>query len=100
MTGPFQILIISADPQLAPECEAALASLPGEAAVVHRVADARQAVETARNRHPNLAVIEMGRDLARLRPSLRTWRPYFPRTLSVAAFRPELFDHKVSESRC
>ena len=39
MTGPFQILIISADPQLAPECEAALASLPGEAAVVHRVVE-------------------------------------------------------------
>ncbi len=98
MTGPFQILIISADPQLAPECEAALASLPGEAAVVHRVADARQAVETARNRHPNLAVIEMGRDLARLRAVVADVAAVSPDTLSVAAFRPELFDHEVSES--
>lgn len=98
MTGPFQILIIAADPQLAPECEAALASLPGEAAVVHRVADARQAVETARSRHPNLAVIEMGRDLARLKAVVADVAAVSPDTLSVAAFRPELFDHEVSES--
>jgi pilus assembly protein CpaE len=98
MTGPFQILIVAADPQLAPECEAALASLPGEAPVVHRVVDARQAVETARNRHPNLAVIEMGRDLARLKAIVADLAAVSPDTLCVAAFRPELFGHEVSES--
>jgi pilus assembly protein CpaE len=98
MTGPFQILIVAADPQLAPECEAALASLPGEAPVVHRAGDARHAVETARNRHPNLAVIEMGSDLARLKAVVADLAAVSPDTLSVAAFRPELFDHEVSES--
>ena len=98
MTGPLQILIVGADPQLAAECEAALASLPGEEPVLHRVADSRQAVEIARSRRPHLAIVEMGTDLARLKAVVADIAAVSPETLAVAAFRPELFGHDVSES--
>jgi pilus assembly protein CpaE len=98
MTGPLQILIVGADPQLADECESALVSLAGEEPVFHRVADSRQAVEIARSRRPRLAIVEMGTDLARLKAVVADIAAVSPETLAAAAFRPELFGHDVSES--
>jgi pilus assembly protein CpaE len=98
MSGPFQILIVGSDPQLAAECEASLASLADEGPVVHRAADVRQAVEIARSRRPHLAIIEMGTDLSRLKAAVTDIAAVSPETLSAAAFRPELFGHDVSES--
>ena len=98
MTGPLQILIVGADPQLGEECESALASLGGEAPVFHRAADSRQAVEIARSRRPGLAIVEMGVDLARLKAIVSDIAAVSPETLTAAAFRPEVFGHDVSES--
>jgi pilus assembly protein CpaE len=98
MTGPLQILIVGADPQLADECESALASLAGDEPVFHRVADSRQAVEIARSRRPRLAIVEMGAELARLKAIVTDIAAVSPETLTAAAFRPELFGHDVSES--
>jgi pilus assembly protein CpaE len=98
MTGPLQILIVGADPQLGEECESALASLAGEAPVFHRAADSREAVEFARSRRPGLAIVEMGVDLARLKVIVSDIAAVSPETLTAAAFRPELFGHDVSES--
>ena len=98
MTGPLQILIVGADPQLAAESESALVSLAADAPVLHRAADPRQAVEIARSRRPNLAIVEMGVDLARLKAVVSDIAAVSPETVCAAAFRPELFGHDVSES--
>ena len=86
------------DPQLAAECESALSSQVAEAPVVHRAAELRQAVEIARSRRPQLAIAEMGTDLARLKNVVTDIAAVSPETLTVATFRPELFGHDVSES--
>ncbi|HEV3304710.1 MAG TPA: AAA family ATPase [Planctomycetaceae bacterium] len=98
MSGPFQILIVGSDPQIAAECEAALASLAGEGPVLYRATDSRQAVEIARSRRPQLAILEMGSDLSRLKAAVTDVAAVSPETLVAACFRPELFGHDVSES--
>jgi pilus assembly protein CpaE len=97
MPGPFQILIVGTDPQVASECEAALGS-QAEGLVLLRATDARQAVELARSRRPQLAILEMGSDLSRLKAVVTDIAAVSPETLAAAAFRPELFGHDVSES--
>src|SRR5580704_7909112 len=97
MPGPFQILIVGTDPQVTSECEAALGS-QAEGLVLLRATDARQAVELARSRRPQLAILEMGSDLSRLKTVVTDIAAVSPETLSAAAFRPELFGHDVSES--
>jgi pilus assembly protein CpaE len=97
MSGPFQILIVGSDPQIASECEAALAS-QADGLVLLRATDARQAVELARSRRPQLAILEMGSDLSRLKAVVTDIAAVSPETLAAAAFRPELFGHDVSES--
>ncbi|HEV7998692.1 MAG TPA: hypothetical protein VGP63_02355, partial [Planctomycetaceae bacterium] len=87
MSGPFQILIVGSDPQVAAECEAALASLAGEGPVLQRATDSRQAVEIARSRRPQLAIVEMGSDLARLKSVVTDIAAVSPETLVAAAFR-------------
>jgi len=97
MSGPFQILIVGTDPQVTSECEAALGS-QAEGLVLLRATDARQAVELARSRRPQLAILEMGSDLSRLKAVVTDIAAVSPETLAAAAFRPELFGHDVSES--
>ncbi len=97
MPGPFQILVVGSDPQIASECEAALAS-QADGLVLLRATDARQAVELARSRRPQLAILEMGSDLSRLKAVVTDIAAVSPETLAAAAFRPELFGHDVSES--
>jgi pilus assembly protein CpaE len=98
MSGPFQILIVSGDPQIAAECEAALTSQADEGPVVYRASDTRQAVEMARSRRPQLVILEMGPDLSRLKAAVADIAAVSPETLTAATFRPELFGHDVSES--
>jgi pilus assembly protein CpaE len=97
MPGPFQIMIVGTDPQVTSECEAALGS-QAEGLVLLRATDARQAVELARSRRPQLAILEMGSDLSRLKAVVTDIAAVSPETLAAAAFRPELFGHDVSES--
>src|SRR5580704_15289835 len=97
MSGPFQILIVGTDPQVTSECEAALGS-QAEGLVLLRATDARQAVELARSRRPQLAIVEMGTDLSRLKAIVTDIAAVSPETLTAAAFRPEVFGHDVSES--
>jgi pilus assembly protein CpaE len=97
-TGPLQILVVGTDPQLPAECESALVSLAAETPVVHRAVDARQAVEVARSRRPNLAIVEMVSDLGRVKATVADIAAVSPETVVAAAFRAELFGHDVSES--
>jgi pilus assembly protein CpaE len=98
MPGPLHILIVGADSQLGEECRAALAGASGEAPVIHRAMSPREAVEAARSRHPALAVVEMGTDLARLKALAGDLAAASPDTLIAAAFRPEALGNDVSES--
>ena len=66
--------------------------------MLHHAADWRQAIEIARSRQPQLAIFEMGLDLPRLKAQVADLAAASPDTVAVAAFRPELFGHDVSET--
>jgi pilus assembly protein CpaE len=98
VTVSLQILIVGPDPQLRREFDAALAGLADTSAVVHAVTDFRQGAEVARGRRPDLAVVEMGKDLRPLTTFAAEVSTSSPETVVAAAFSPALFGHEVSES--
>jgi pilus assembly protein CpaE len=93
------ILIVGPDPKLRREFADALAGISGgETAVVHAIADLRQGVEAARSRRPDLAFVQMDRDLRSLQVFAAEAATASPETAVVAVFAPELFGHAASES--
>ena len=56
----INLLIVGPDPILLEEVEAALEAQDEPRPVVHHVAEVRQGIEAARNRPPQLALVEMG----------------------------------------
>jgi len=72
----LNILVVASDPKLAPEVQAALKGFAaGQDAVVHVAGDYRQGSEIARNRRPQLVLVEMTADLATLMPDVRDHEP-------------------------
>lgn len=92
------ILIVGADPRLAAEVEAALGHRDDTVAKLHYVADMRQAVETARSRRPDLALVEMTADLAALKSFAQEVALRSPETTLAAVFSPDLFGPDTSDS--
>ncbi|QDU98841.1 AAA family ATPase [Lignipirellula cremea] len=95
MSDTAQILIVTGDPKLREELLAAIASL-GDRAVLPVVVDSlRKGIDAARNRAPDLILVEMTADLEGLRNFAREVADDAP---VAAVFRPETFDADVSES--
>jgi pilus assembly protein CpaE len=93
------ILIVGPDPKLRREFADALAGIAGaDAAVIHSVADARQGIEAARSRRPDVAFVQMDRDLRGLQVFAAEVASASPETAVVAVFSPEVFGHEASES--
>ena len=92
------LLVVSSDPRLAEEVEAALSSLGESRPVMYVAPDMRQGLEAARNRRPELALIEMGLDLRPLRAFADEMSVTSPETVVAAVFRQDCFDAEVSES--
>jgi pilus assembly protein CpaE len=92
------ILIITADPKLQEELQAALRAMGDRAPVAHFVAEARQGVEAARSRAPDLVLVEMGRNMAALKSVTREIVAIAPGSTVAAVFRPDVFGNDVSES--
>jgi pilus assembly protein CpaE len=92
------LLVVSSDPRLAEEVEAALSSLGESRPVMYSAPDMRQGLEAARNRRPELALIEMGLDLRPLRAFADEMSVTAPETVVAAVFRQDCFDAEVSES--
>src|SRR5579871_5526687 len=93
------ILIVGPDPKLRREFAEALAGVAGgETAVLHTVADPRQGVEAVRSRRPDIAFVQMDRDLRGLHVFAAEAAAASPETAVVAVFSPEVFGHESSES--
>lgn len=93
-----KILIVSPDHRLEAEVQAALKGITDTDAVLHYVPEARLAVEAARNRRPDLALIEMGDDIRALKALADDLNKSSPETALAAVFSPEIFGPDVSES--
>jgi pilus assembly protein CpaE len=94
----FQILLFANDANLSRELKAALATRGFTQPVIHEVADFRQAVESVRSRHPEIALVEMDHDLRTLKAFADEVTVESPETGVIGVFRPEIFGPEVSES--
>ncbi|MFO0865649.1 MAG: AAA family ATPase [Gemmataceae bacterium] len=96
---PSSILLVSDDPKLPAEFQAAIGGLPfKDDLVVHTAADLRQGAEAARNRRPAAIIVEMTRDLPALKAFADEVSSGTPESLVAAVFHPSIFGHDVSES--
>jgi pilus assembly protein CpaE len=78
--------------------ESAIASLEDLHPVIHHAEDIRQAIEAARSRRPQLALVEMGADVRPLAAFAEELAVLSPETTVAAVFRPDGFEADVSES--
>ena len=98
MPTTINILMVSPDPRFREELASALATLDDLHPVVHHAGDIRQAIETARSRRPQIALVEMGSDVRPLQTFAREAALVSPETTVAAVFRPDGFDPDVPES--
>ena len=94
----INILMVSPDPRFRAELESALASLDELHPVIHHADDIRQAIEAARSRRPQIALVEMGTDVRPLQAFAEEAAVVSPETTVAAVFRPDGFEPDVSES--
>ncbi len=66
--------------------------------VVHQVDDYRRAVEAARTRHPELALVQMGVDWQELKTLAREMQAAAPGTAIVGVYRQGAVDSEIGES--
>jgi pilus assembly protein CpaE len=92
------ILIVTGDAKLRDELLAAIASLGDRAPSPVAVDSMRKGIETARNRAPDLIVVEMTADLNGLRRFAGEVNASAPAATIAAVFKPEAFDGDTSES--
>ena len=98
MPTTINILVLSPDVRFRAELEAALASLDELHPVIHYASDNRQAIEAARSRRPQIALVEMGNDVRPLQAFAEEAAFVSPETTVAAVFRPDAFEPDVSES--
>ena len=94
----MQVLLVSSDPSLREEFEAALENLKDFSPSIRTADSPRQGVEVARIRRPDLVCIEMdasGKELERFASELSI---HAPRTLIGAVYRSDAFGSDSSET--
>jgi pilus assembly protein CpaE len=94
----INILLVSPDPRFRVELESALASLDELHPVIHHAGDIRQAIEAARSRRPQIALVEMGTDVRPLQAFAEEAAYVSPETTVAGVFRPDGFEPDVAES--
>ena len=87
--------MVSPDPRFRAELESALASLDELHPVIHHAGDIRQAIEAARSRRPQIALVEMGSDVRPLQAFAEEAALVSPETTVAAVFRPDVFEPDV-----
>ncbi len=98
MPTTINILMVSPDPRFRAELESALSSLDEMHAVIYHAGDIRQAIEAARSRRPQIALVEMGSDVRPLQAFAEEAALVSPETTVAAVFRPDAFEPDVPES--
>ena len=94
----INLVVLSDDPKMRSEMEAALESLSQYRVSVQFAPDLRQAVETVRNRRPQLAIVEVEADLGSVKVLADELATVSPETALVGAIHHELHAAEVSES--
>ncbi len=93
-----KILIVSSDPTLAREVDAALNAISDIRSVAYAASDYRKGVDMARSRRPDLALVEVTADLTALKTLVDEMNIASPNTSVVAVFHPTVFGRGISES--
>jgi pilus assembly protein CpaE len=98
MDKPLPILFVSSDPGINAEAHSAFAGIHNWRAVPYFAADTREALDAARNRHPQLICLEMTGDTRELISFAREMRASQPETVVVAMYNPTEIGLEQSES--
>jgi len=93
-----QILVVGSDPLLKDEFTAAVAGLRGWKPVVHSVRGARQGIELARNRRPEVVCVQVEGDPRSLKSFAEEVSAAAPGTAIVALYRPDGLGFSDGES--
>lgn len=86
MEKPIHILVVGPDAQLRQEFDAAVEGLPGQRVVVTYATGFAQAEEYARNRHPELVCVELGKNVQDLRLFATELYKIVPNTVIAGLF--------------
>ncbi len=92
------VLIVGTEPKFLQELGSSLAVMSTPRPVVHYVEDYRRAVEAARTRHPNLALVQMSVDWQELKTLAREMQAAAPDTAIVGVYRQGAVDSEIGES--
>jgi len=94
-----QILAVTRDSKFREELQELFASLEDRVFVPLFAQDNRQGVELARNRSPEIALVEMRENTMPTQAFAREMADISPSTVVVGVFRPGVFSNNVSESQ-
>ena len=94
----LHVLIVASDRSLEEEFRMALSGVPDRRAVLYYAPTYRDGLEVARDRQPNLVVVQMERDLHELEGFAKELQPLVPGVIIAAAFQPDRLAHADSES--
>lgn len=94
-----QVLLVGPDPQLRDEFNAALRGVKKWKPLVHHAMDARQGVELARSRRPEIICFELRGDSSSLTGFAEEAAVASPESVVVATYRKEDLAGSVSESQ-
>lgn len=98
MSAQPHVLVVGNEPKFLQELESALAALTTQRPIVHHVDDYRRAVEAARTRQPELALVQMGVDWQELKQLAREMNAAAPGTAVVGVYRQGAVDSEIGES--
>lgn len=94
-----RLLIVSRDPGLVPEVESALESIQDVRAVVMTASDPRKALESARDRQPDIVLVDMPEDMRQVTSFVEELGVCCPAARAIVVFRPTSFGPHVSEGQ-
>ncbi len=99
MSTKPQVLTVTRDPKLRDELQDLLSSFEDRSFVVVAAQDNRQAVEIARTRHPEIALVEMRDNSLPIQSFAREMSAVSPNTTVVGVIRDGAFSGSTSESQ-
>lgn len=93
----LRVLVVGSDRVLEEEFRSALNAVPGRQGIVHFSETYRDALDEARRRQPDLAVIELDRDTLEILGFIRDLRALAPGVVLAGAYRNDRFDQGRSD---
>ena len=94
----LHVLLVGSDRALEEEFRLALSGVPDRRAVLYYAPTFRDGLEVARDRQPNLAVVQVERDIHELGAFAKELQQLAPGVIIAGAFQPDRLAHADSES--